>query len=301
LLVLGFVPLALTIVRPVERITAAARALGAGDLRARVGLKRRDELGRLGQVFDDMAARLEQLVRSERALLANVSHELRTPLSRIRVVLELAGDGEVEAEAEGVRRYLAEIAVDLAELERIVEDVLASARLDGTAGAAGSPPLRWARVAPRQLVDEIKARFAGRHPDRVLQVTEGELSAELELDAMMVRRAVENVLDNAVKYSPTDRPVLFRIVPVKGGICATVEDFGVGMDPSDTSQLFTPFFRADSSRARASGGIGLGLVLARSIARAHGGDARVESVAGVGTVVRLTFFGRGAHPEPSVS
>ncbi len=292
-LVLAFIPLARSIVRPVERITAAARAFGAGQLRARVGMKRRDELGTLANVFDDMAARLERLIRSERELLANVSHELRTPLSRIRVLLELASD----VEAHDVRRYLAEVATDLAELERLVDDVLTSARLNADTAGAGGPPLRWARIAPAAIVDDIAARFAERHPTRELHVKRDGLPEELELDAMMVRRAIENVLDNAVTHSRADRAVVLRVAPANGGFEVAVEDSGVGMTDSELSQLFTPFYRADSSRTRSSGGVGLGLALARSIARAHGGDARVESAAGVGTVVSLTFFGRDGIPD----
>ena len=299
LLVLGFIPLARSIVRPVERITAAARSFGQGDLRARIGMNRRDELGTLACAFDDMASRLEALVRSERELLANVSHELRTPLARIRVVLELAADGD----GHDIRRYLAEIAHDLGELERLVDDILTSARLavaDANRGVSG-PPLRWARVEIAELVEEVANRFRARHPGRSLRLESDTLLEAIDLDAMMVRRAIENVLDNAVTHSLPGQPVVLRVHSLSKprpnwtgggrGFEATVEDSGVGMAPAELSQLFTPFFRADSSRTRSSGGVGLGLVLARSIARAHGGDVRVESAGGVGTVVCLTFYG----------
>ena len=121
---------------PLERLTAAAPRLGAGDLSARAGCGRRGEVGELARAFDEMAERLERLVRAEQELLANVSHELRTPLARIRVALELAAEGD----AERARRYLDEIGADLDELERLVEDVLTAARLDLAAGGARPAP-----------------------------------------------------------------------------------------------------------------------------------------------------------------
>ena len=138
-LAIASVPLARGIAAPIERLAAAARRLGEGDLTARAGLGGRGEVGDLGRAFDEMAGRLERLVRAERELLANVSHELRTPLARIRVALELAAEGD-QARA---RRYLREIGTDLGELERMVADVLSAARLDQGAGQRGCGPSRW--------------------------------------------------------------------------------------------------------------------------------------------------------------
>ncbi|HEU4538002.1 MAG TPA: HAMP domain-containing protein, partial [Polyangiaceae bacterium] len=112
-LALASVPLAGSVVAPLERLSAAARSFGRGDLRARAGLRRRDEIGDLALAFDEMADRIEALLRAEKELLANVSHELRTPLARTRVVLELADAGDADA----ARAYLPEIAHDLGELE----------------------------------------------------------------------------------------------------------------------------------------------------------------------------------------
>ncbi len=295
LLALASVPLARGISAPLERLTAAAQRLGSGDLSARAGFTARGEVGSLAAAFDDMAARLERVVRGEKELLANVSHELRTPLARIRVALELAAEGD-ERKA---RECLAEIGADLGELERLVADVMTAARLDlseGRAGdGAGLPPLHRATVDARALIDEAAARFRSLHPAHPLAVdVEGAADAfgslgTLEADASLLRRALDNLLDNAAKYSEAGGAV--RLAARRAGAELTVEihDRGIGIDPADLPHLFTPFFRTDRSRARGTGGVGLGLVLARRIVEAHGGRIAARSAPGDGTTFTVTL------------
>ncbi len=285
-LALGSWPFARSIARPIEQLTAAARRLGSGDLSTRAGIPARGEVGELGAAFDEMAARLERLVRSEKELLANVSHELRTPLSRIRLALALAEEGDVAR----ARRALAEIGEDLGELERLVDEVLAATRLD--LGAAGGLPLHPAPVEVGPLLDEAAARFQARHEGRTLEVrVEGDLPS-LEADAALLRRLLGNLLDNAVKYSDAPAPVLLsaRAAAKAGGpaqVRLEVRDAGIGIDAADLPRLFTPFFRTDRSRARGTGGVGLGLALVRRIAEAHGGSVSVASTPGQGTTVTV--------------
>jgi len=282
-LAVGSIPLARAIAAPLERLTRAARALGAGDLRARAGFRGRGEVGELAAAFDEMAARLEALVRGERELLANVSHELRTPLARMRVALDLAAEGDLEAS----RRWVAEIGTDLADLEALVGDVLTAARLDLAAGGAGGGlPLRRERVDPRDLLDRVAQRFRAVHPSRPLEVRlEGALPV-LDADPAMLRRVVDNLLDNARKYSDEGAPVTLAARDA-GGLEVEVRDRGIGIDAADLPRLFTPFFRTDRSRARGTGGGGLGLALARRIVESHGGRIVAESEVGQGTVIRF--------------
>jgi signal transduction histidine kinase len=282
-LALASLPLARSIAAPVERLTAAARALGAGDLSARANVRARGELGELGRAFDEMAARLERLIQGERELLANVSHELRTPLARIRVALELAAEGD----AERARRYLGEIGQDLAELDGLVEDVLATARLDAR-GAAGlrvdSAPVDLAAVAR-----EAAERFRAAHEERTLELALTEGLPAVRGDAALLRRLVLNLLDNAAKYSEPPAPVTLAVRSEAGAAVLEVSDRGIGIAPEDLPRLFTPFFRTDRSRARGTGGTGLGLALAKRIAEAHGGTISAESAPGEGTVFRVTL------------
>jgi signal transduction histidine kinase len=284
-LALASVPFARSISAPIERLTDAARALGEGDLSMRANVRARGEVGALARAFDEMAARIEALVRTEKELLANVSHEIRTPLARIRVALELAAEGDLER----ARRYLGEIGADLDELDRLVEDVLAAARLD--LASSGAPAGAWA--VRREPVDvaavarEAADRFRAAHPDRALDVEVAEGLPAIGGDAALLRRLLANVLDNAAKYSDAPAPVALAATGAGGAVVLEVRDRGIGVDPADLPRLFTPFFRTDRSRARDTGGVGLGLALARRIAEAHGGSIAAESAPGQGTTIRL--------------
>jgi len=289
-LALGSIPLARSIAAPVERLTAAARALGSGDLSARAGVKGRAEVGELGRAFDEMAERLERLVRGEQELLANVSHELRTPLARIRVALELAAEGDVAK----ARRYLTEIGTDLDELDRLVEDVLAAARLDLAAGGGPAWPLTRAPVDLDVVLAEAAARFREANPGRALDLALPATLPAVDGDASLLRRLVANLLDNAAKYSEPPAPVTLAAAAREGGVELEVRDRGIGIDAADLSRVFTPFFRTDRSRARGTGGVGMGLALARRIAEAHGGTIAVESPPGEGTTFRVSIPTNGA-------
>jgi signal transduction histidine kinase len=284
---LASVPLSRSMVRPILALQDATRRLGAGDLSTRVALDRSDELGDLARAFDEMAARIAAFVRAEKELLANVSHELRTPLSRIRVVLELASDGD-PARAQ---RYLGEIGQDLAELDRLVEDVLTTAKLDVAGGRAGGArvPMRLEEVAVEDLVERARARFESLHPERSLTVALTRPVPALRCDPVMMRRVLDNLLDNAVKHAPAPARVDLVVRPEGEGIAVEVRDDGPGMSAEVAERAFEPFYRGDASRDRRTGGVGLGLSLVRRIVEAHGGRVELSTEPGRGTtfLVRL--------------
>jgi signal transduction histidine kinase len=263
--------------RPLARLSGAARALGGGDFTARARLARKDELGDVAQAFDEMADRVEQLVRGQRELLANVSHELRTPLARIRMALDLAAEGS----AQDAAAQLEGIAGDLAELERLTNDILSSARLELTSGA---PPLRLERMAPCDLLGEVEARFRSNYAGRLLKIDKRSDKAQVDIDRMLLRRALDNLLDNAARYSEGE--IGIAIYTEGRELVIEIEDHGVGIAPEDLSRVFTPFFRADRSRGRRSGGLGLGLLLSRRIFEAHRGTLDLQSEFGKGTTAR---------------
>lgn len=285
-----------TLAVPLQHLAQVTRAFGGGNLGARTGVRRRDELGQVAVAFDEMAERITHLLRSQKELIANVSHELRTPLARIRVALDLATDGD-EALA---RESLADITTDLTELERLVEDVLTAARLDLATGQTpgATPPLRKERVEAQALLDKAAARFRTARPSHTLEMsTDGTLPA-LDADPMLLRRALDNLLDNAGKYSEPGTQVRLLARSTDAGLQVEIADQGIGIDPNDLPHLFTPFFRSDRSRARTTGGVGLGLALARRIVTAHGGTLTLESQPGAGTTVRIVL---PAAPAPEAS
>jgi signal transduction histidine kinase len=235
-----------------------------------------------------MADRIEVLRRSERELLASVSHELRTPLSRIRVVLELAAE-----EPEAARRYTAEIATDLSELETLIDDIIRAAQLDSTVQSSNPyPPLARSPIEVESFVKSIAQRFVDQHPDRPLTCRFScPVGLSLPADRILLKRAVENLLENAHKYSLPGRSIDLRATQPSGqdAVTITVQDEGVGIDAADLPHVFTPFFRGDRSRARKTGGTGLGLTLAQRIVQAHGGTIRLESEPDRGTTVTISL------------
>jgi signal transduction histidine kinase len=281
----GSVLFARTLVRPLGRIAAVARDFGRGQLDARVGFRRPDELGQVAEAFDDMADRVTRLLRGQRELLANVSHELRTPLARIRVALDLAAEGD----AELTREALADIGQDWGDLERLVEDVLAAARLDLGADVRGAPPLRTTLLDIGPDLVRCAARFRQLYPQQELTVDVPPGLPAIDADAGMLRRVFDNLLDNARKYSEADSPIALSARAEDGSVVVEVADRGIGIDSADLAHVFAPFYRTDRSRARATGGVGLGLTLARRIVEGHGGRIELDSAPGVGTTARVVL------------
>lgn len=270
------------IVRPIERLSRTANALGGGDLAARSRIARADEIGELAGRIDDMAGRIEQLVASEKELLANVAHELRTPLTRIGVALDLAGEGDSDA----ARASLAEIAVDVGELGIIVDDILTAMRFESA--SRGSLPLRREVVPPDEIARAAARRLAGRHPERPFALEVAPGLPAIDVDPVLIRRVIDNLLENAHKYSPDPAsPIALRVTAGADHVVFAVEDRGLGITEADLPHVFTAFFRGDRSRSRETGGVGLGLTLARRIAEAHGGTIELASAAGAGTTVRV--------------
>jgi signal transduction histidine kinase len=300
-LVFVALPLSRSIARPLEQLGAAARALGAGRLSVRAPTDRRDEIGDLARSFNRMAEQIQQLRLAERELLGDVSHELRTPLARMRVVLELASD----ADPDRTRRYVREIATDLAELEQLVDDIIASARLDADAppgdaapAADSRPALRDRQVSTRELVDAAARRFADRYPHRALTCTGASDDLLVHGDPIWLRRALDNLIDNARKYSPDTAAIAVRVTPddLRGAPAIRIEvaDRGIGIAPEDRPRVFTPLFRADRSRTRATGGVGLGLALTRRIVEAHGGAIDFASEPDIGSRFWFILPGRAS-------
>ncbi len=293
-LALVSIPLARSVTSPLAGLTALARRFGKGELTARFASRRRDEIGELGRAFDDMADRIAILRRSEKELLANVSHELRTPLARIRLALELVTDGDRDKASS----YLTDIDEDLAELERLLDDVLSAARLDLARDSGGDalPPLHFEDVSGRALLEAAATRFLVRHPERELEREIPDNLPTLEADPV-VRRVLDNLLDNALKFS--EAPVRLSAHGAANHLVVEVSDTGIGISAEDQTRIFEPFFRSDRSRTLTTGGVGLGLVVVRRIVEAHHGSIDVSSELGKGT--RFTVTLPLVQPPPSAS
>lgn len=270
-------PLARRLSRPLERLTEAARRLGGGDLGARAPAsdartrwwRRRhtpDEIAELTRAFNEMAERVERLVRGQKELLANVSHELRSPLARLRLALALLPrDGPTEARLADAER-------DLAELDGLIDDVLATARLEAT-----GLPTRLAEVDVGALLAGLAER--ARHDPAVaghaVRVSEGP-RLTLVADEALLRRALWNLVENAAKYGAP--PITLAADRDGDRVALSVADEGPGIAPQARERVLDPFYRLDTARTpggAAPAGVGLGLTFARRVAEVHGGAIAV--------------------------
>jgi two-component system sensor histidine kinase MprB len=263
---------ATAVLQPVRRLTAAAENVAAtGDLSERVQADGSDELGRLATRFNAMLAALEESVGRQRRLVADASHELRTPLTAARTNVDLLREGKLpEDEA---RRALDEASTELGALTALVSDLVELARGE-------ERKLRIEEVQLDDLVAGTVERARSRAPHATFVTS---LSPTLvRVDPVLLERAVSNLLDNAVKYSPDGAPIE---VSVRDGE-VVVADHGPGIAEEDLPRIFDRFYRAASARAKP--GAGLGLAIVREAAEAHGGTATAESSAR-GARFRLTL------------
>jgi signal transduction histidine kinase len=279
----GSIPLARSLVRPLRVLVDVVKSFGNGKLSARADVSRRDEIGELALAFNAMAENLQAHLRAEKELLANVSHELRTPLARVRVVLETAREDPSRAAA-----LLVEISRDLSDLERLTDDVLTTLRLEFRSPTDPSPtlPFHPERLDVALVVKQAVARCAEAHPDREFAL-EVEDMPQVSGDPALLTRLFVNLLENARKYSAD--VVLVRVMLRASEAVVEVRDRGIGIDAADLPRVFDPFFRSERSRARETGGSGIGLTLCRRIAEAHGGSVRATSKVSDGTTMTVTL------------
>jgi two-component system sensor histidine kinase CpxA len=272
------------ITKPIERLRTAARRFADGDLAVRVGLhgelQRGDELSDLAGEFDRMAGRIQQLITSQQQLLADISHELRSPLARLALALDLArrrlGDDVPEHQR---------IEQEIQRLNGLIGQLLALARLQ----APSEPPQRD-RLNLGDLVREVAhdAQFEAEGSGRTVTL-DGAHDIHVRANRALLRSALENVVRNAIRYTPPDRSVAIAMTTAGAPRLAAVavRAHGPGGPAQLLPRLFDPFFRVDDARDRASGGIGLGLTIVRQAMIAHGGSASVQNHADGGLEVRL--------------
>ena len=249
------------VIRPVRSLTAAAETVAAtGNLAERVDVVGDDELGRLATRFNAMLAALEESVGRQRRLVADASHELRTPLTAARANVDLVREGKLPEEE--VRHALDEASVELDSLTSLVSDLVELARGE-------ERKLRLEDVALDDLVSAAIERAKARAPGAMFVTSLSPV--HVRVDPVLVERAVGNLLDNAVKYSPPGSPIE---VTVQDGE-VVVADRGPGIAEDDLPRIFDRFYRAATARAKP--GAGLGLAIVREAAEAHGGQATAES------------------------
>ncbi|MDR7417917.1 MAG: ATP-binding protein [Armatimonadota bacterium] len=269
------------IMRPVQAMAVASHRIAEGHYRERVPVQGTDELAELAESFNTMASALEQIEARRRVLLADVVHELRTPLSGIKGYMEGLTDGVVPPEPEVFSR----IAADVDRLQRLVTDLEELSRLD-----AGVLTLKRQRVRPAALVDAAIDRLRPQAEDKGLILTADlpDGLPDVDVDHDRILQVMLNLIGNAIQYTPAPGRVSVSARAVGSWVQLDVTDTGIGIAAEHLPHVFERFYRVDRSRARAGGGSGLGLTIARYLVEAHGGRIWASS-AGPGQGSTFSF------------
>jgi len=258
-------PVAARLTRRLEALRSGVERWGAGGLSLRVDDDGDDEVAVVARTFNAAAARIEQLLNAQKALLANASHEVRSPLARLRVAVELwLADPRPDLHDEILR--------DLAESEQLVDEILLASRLDHN----GATAAHTVRVDLLGLAAEETARLEAG----VASVSDGGDPVEIEGDATLLRRLIRNLLENAARHGRP--PIRIAVTRREGGARIAVSDCGEGIAPAERERVFEPFYRP-AGRGESAGGWGLGLSLVRQIARRHGGEVVCDAQPGGGS------------------
>lgn len=257
-----------TIAAPVKKITNAAKALKEGDYSARTGMTGSDEIARLGNMFDLMADSVESNRKLERRLVTDVAHELRTPLMAIQSTVEAMIDGVFKPDVERLETLNSEVQ----RLSRLVDALLKLSRLESR-----TKPIEQKKVDLTEMLSSVVQTHQAYIHDAGLNL-EFEYDPHVYVfgDADLLRQATANLISNAVRYTPEGGTI--TIMARKGDLMGqiVVKDTGIGLTPEEAKLVFQRFWRADSGRARATGGLGIGLSVVKEIVEQHNGWVRVE-------------------------
>jgi two-component system sensor histidine kinase CpxA len=252
---------------PLRRLRSTVERLGQGDLTARAEEKRHDELGDLAASFNRMADHIQTLLAAERRLLFDISHELRSPLARLSVAVELARPTEAGAP------LLDRIQKEADRLNSLIREMLEVTRTEGEPSRMKAEPVRLDELV-NELADDC-AIEAQAHGCFVRFSPAGAVT--LDGDTELLRRAIENVMRNAIRYAPQQSSVEVTLENGAGWAKIRIRDYGPGVPAEALPRLFDPFYRVEQDRDRRSGGVGLGLSIARRAVELHKGHLRASN------------------------
>jgi two-component system sensor histidine kinase CpxA len=271
------------ITRPVRQLASVVDRFGAGELTARATPRSKDEIGNLGRSFNAMAERIHTLLTTERQLLQDVSHELRSPLARLTFEAEMVRrTTDRDAAATRLRH-------EIERLSELVGTLIDMARAEGEPGEVEMEVLCLNDLLLATAEDsEVEAQATGCSID-----VKAPQETNLQGNAELLRRAIENVLRNAIRYAPPESTVEVRLEREANCARITVRDYGPGIPEKLRERIFDPFFRADASRDERTGGLGLGLAIAQRAVRVHHGDITATN-SSPGALLTITL---PLHPE----
>jgi signal transduction histidine kinase len=265
---------------PVKALTSAAERLGRGDFSQRVQIKDKGELGELAQTFNSMAGDLERAEKLRQNMVADVAHELRTPLSNIQGYLEALRDGVMKPDKETIRSLYEEASL----LSRLVDDLQ-------ELSLAEAGELKLVRQVEdiggliRQAVAAVEAQKKAKGLSLAVELPE---LPPVNIDSRRIGEVLRNLLENAVAHTGKGDTITVTARQLDRLVEISVTDSGEGIPAKELPNIFERFYRVDKSRARATGGSGLGLTIARRLVEAHGGRIEVQSEPGKGSRFAFT-------------
>jgi two-component system sensor histidine kinase CpxA len=268
---------------PIQHLRDATRSIADGKLGVQVsGLlgRRRDELAMLAVDFDAMSARLAALLHAQQQLLRDVSHELRSPLARMQIALGLARRPQANLQQE-----LDRIEQEAQRLDELIGEILSLSRLEDPVRPLLSAPVPLDELL-EALVEDARVEADPRRVGVRLDMQPGLVATA---DRELLHRALENVVRNAVRFSPDGSEVLLEARQQSGLLSISVSDAGPGVPPEHLERIFEPFYRVASARDRDSGGHGIGLAIAARVVRLHGGTIRASNRSPSGLRVEVSM------------
>ena len=277
--------LAYRLLLPVRDLTNGSEQLAAGDLSYRVPIRGNDELATLGKTFNLMADSLQNAEENRQVMTADIAHELRNPLAVQRATLEALQDGIYEPTPDRLGLILEQNQM----LTRLVNDLSTLALAD-----AGRLELDKVPTDIYDLLQRVEGKFSVQAAEHGQGITisndiQGATSLVINIDPIRVEQIINNLISNALRYSPENGQIQLRLSTIKAQVIIDVIDQGPGIPDNALPHIFERFYRADKSRSRQEGGTGLGLAIARQLAEAHGGSLNAVNLPAGGSKLTLSL------------
>ncbi|MCP5051116.1 MAG: HAMP domain-containing histidine kinase [bacterium] len=263
----------LHVLAPIKQLRKAVNQISDGNLDIEVSVDREDELGELANAFNGMTKRIREMIKNRDQLLIDVSHELRSPITRIKLALEFIDDNPKK---DGIRG-------DLNEIETMITEILETERMKN---GHDKPNLNHHNII--DLIKETTRNYKERSPG--IQLSQDSQNIPIKIDAGRIKIVLQNVLQNALKYSREDsQPVLISVEQAEQFVKVHIKDDGMGVPAEEIPHLFEPFYRVDRSRSKKTGGYGLGLSMCKRIMETHNGNIEAINNTNRGITITLTF------------
>jgi two-component system OmpR family sensor kinase/two-component system sensor histidine kinase BaeS len=282
------------ITSPLRTLSQAAGAIAGGDLSRRVVVRSDDEIGRVAQSFNQMAESLAHADAQRRNLIADIAHELRTPLTIVQGNLEALMDGVYDLTPENIALVHRHSVV----LSRLVADLRDLALAEAGQLRLERKPISLSAVMA-QVSEGLETQ--AREKNVTLKIKADDALPLVEADEQRIAQVLFNLMSNALRHTPVGGTITMGAEPRDGRVLVSVRDTGSGIAPEDLPHVFERFYRADRSRARATGGSGLGLTIAKQIVEAHGGQIWAQSWLGAGSTFGFSLPLSGPNGPPTIS